>query len=86
MKLVVVTWIDSTGSNTWQDIEQERKYKNPELFSVGWVINDTKEALTLGSSLLPNPSASMVGQTMTIPKGCIKKVRYVGSKYTLSER
>lgn len=81
MKLAVVEWVDSMGGNSWTYIKDELGNSHPTLHSVGWVLESPKTHVLLGSSL--HPKSKQVGQTMSIPRGCIKKITYVGSKYTI---
>lgn len=82
MRLVVVEWADSVGSvgkTSWSEVLKLQETTIPIIRTVGWVIADTREHLHLVSGYVGGFSA----QDFMIPKGCVKKVRYVGKQFDI---
>jgi len=72
MKAVKVTWIDTVASvEGWEDREGLRDMPPAKVHSLGFVVKDTKEYLTLAMTA----DGDSVHHRLTIPKVCIKKVR-----------
>ena len=70
MKIVRVTWIDSTGDvEVWRD---RGELIQPETIeSVGYLLKKTKRTIWLAQSF----HANRIGGQFAIPRGCIKKMR-----------
>lgn len=69
-KLVYVEWIDShsTAEGTWH-VRKEISNSCAKVWSVGWVLKESKHAVTLVSSVSPGEFAGDI----TIPKLAILK-------------
>ena len=68
--IYLVTWIDSIGSSGWRTID-EIPLESEICTSIGWLIRETKETITLvGSKSLQTNSFNGV---LTIPKIAIRK-------------
>lgn len=81
MKLAVVTWVDAVGSNEWQALPSGSIPVLPTVLTCGWVMTEDKEGIWLASTF----GNGLVGQTMLIPRGMVKKVSYVGKRYDIPD-
>lgn len=71
-RLVYVEWIDSASASEGRWVDLARISPDPMLIrSVGWVLHDTKEALTVVASISEEDGCS--GDT-TIPRVAIRRV------------
>lgn len=74
-RLLQVTWIDSCsidGAGTWKDIDRVAGMAPCRVESVGWVIAEHSDFITLAASVDRDDHAS--GE-ICIPKGCIVRKR-----------
>ena len=72
-KLIEVKWLDACGSDGFVT-EEELLKETPILHtSVGYVINDTKEAITITMSW--DEKKTNLGAWLLIPKAYIKKLK-----------
>jgi len=75
MKLLLIEWDDVTSDNvSWVSKEDIGKDKFSKCITVGIIINDEPEYITVCLMLSPR----CYSQTVTIPRGCIKRIRYLG--------
>ena len=73
MKLVLIDWIDAVGGDGWVT-EEELQNQTPMLHhSVGYVVKDTKDHVTISMSY--NEKKNNMGAWLLIPKKYIKKVK-----------
>lgn len=73
-QVVEITWMDSKGvTSTWEFIEDLEQLKPCRIVSVGYLLEDREGYKTLVQSM----SKGQVLGRLTIPTGCIKKVRKV---------
>ena len=71
MKLVLIDWVDSVGDGTrWRELDDIKKDKPVKIRSVGWILAETKESMTIVAHL----SDSHGQGEMTIPSEAIKKI------------
>jgi len=68
-KLECIDWVDSHGHSGW--VEPEKKAKNCVIYSVGWVVSETKKNITITSHI--DPMFNHYHAPMTIPKCSIIK-------------
>lgn len=61
----------SGTASTWNKLD-EQKVKTLECISVGYLVDETKEAIALAQNVGSNGS---IGDIMTIIKSCIKRKR-----------
>ena len=76
MKLVLVEWEDSgIGAHGWTDKRDKAIVNTVSCLSIGVYVGDTEDgkAIRLLSNL--NDTACLHG--IAIPKGCIKRIRYL---------
>lgn len=79
-ELEYVVWLDhcSLGpTRTWQDLADAVNLKPVKMYSVGWIIKETKTYIILVPT--HNTSDHSYGE-MLILKGCIKKRRVLRRK------
>lgn len=75
MKLVYVEWLDSCGPNGWTAIS-ELDDRVSRIRSVGWVLHDTEEGLTILPHYEPSRHDGKPYQgkgIVSIPKECITR-------------
>ena len=71
---VVVEWLDAYEMESgWQTIEEAKKIKPPQVFSMGYVLKETKEFIILCADI-GREGDSDCGRVTVIPKSWIKKV------------
>ncbi len=68
-KPILVIWEDTSMSQGWVKASDE-KATTIEFESLGWLIHKNKKSLTMCMSV----SAGIMGEVLSIPAGCIKKV------------
>jgi len=71
MKLVMVEWIDSYTEFGWNSKEDYELLKPTHPVSVGILIADSIESI----SLIQTRSNDQYTSSITIPKGCIRRIR-----------
>ena len=73
MKLVYVEWLDavSIGTGGWVKLRDVEKLTPDLVRSVGWVVEETRDYLTMISH---NGDNEVAGE-FCIPKACIRKRR-----------
>lgn len=76
--LITVTWLDAHGDAYWED-EENADAEPIKVFTVGWLIKGSKEAICVAASLSENKTRRFSDYT-TIPRGCISKVEYLGKR------
>jgi len=67
----LVTWRDSAGTPGWRPID-DREFGVVEIFSVGWLIRQSKAEVTITTSLSEGGRALDV---LTIPREAITKMK-----------
>ena len=80
MKLVKVTWNDSaeTSDSGWVSLDSAKKDRPCKIASVGWLINETNEFITIAGDTdaneIENEKDDLLGRVECIPKGCVIKI------------
>lgn len=73
----VVEWIDSQGDGSWHPLFEAKAEEVSRITTVGYVIGETDEAVTLAQSIDGKGGnerrIAMVDNTITIPKVAITK-------------
>ena len=75
-KVCLVEWIDSSGSSGWQLLEDAAAIEPDRCTSVGFVIAETTDRLTLLQSLTNRKGTKVKDHgdhVLTIPKSAIRK-------------
>lgn len=73
----MVWWKDAVADSAWGKV---KKIDKPhDILSVGWVVVDNKDQITLAGSVGYNPAGKKeeVNNTITIPKGMVVKRKVV---------
>jgi hypothetical protein len=71
-RYVLVVWVDPTsGTHGWKDLKDVAAIKPPVANSVGWIVNETDEFLTL----ISHQSEDEVDGEVCIPRACIRQVQ-----------
>lgn len=69
--LVLITWIDAaTEGHGWRPLDRIKSQMPPTVLSVGWIVKETSEYVTIISSYMDNDNVD--GDTV-IPVGMIIK-------------
>ena len=80
MKLVKVTWNDSaeTSDGGWVSLESAKKDRPCKIASVGWLISETDDSVTIAGDIdaneIENEKDDLLGRVQVFPKGCIIKI------------
>lgn len=74
MKLVLVEWDDALENAAWRHIDDETDIKVVPIVTVGVLLKETDKYL----SLIQTRGTDIYTGSMTIPRGCIKRIRYLG--------
>lgn len=78
MKLVLVDWVDAISADSgWKTIEKMKKAVPHPCRSVGWIVNQTKDFVTLVSSLTDDGDCD---GDILIPRGMIKSIKILAAK------
>ena len=84
--LVLVKWVDiQSHDGPWVDMEEASEYAPVVVETVGWIITDAEDYITLVSTL--SDDNTFTGSVCSIPKGCIKSTTPLRgeTRETLSE-
>lgn len=73
MKLVQIIWNDACGQDGWVTERELLKQKPVVHNSVGYVVQDTKEHITITMSY--DEDKDSLGAWLLIPKAYIKKIK-----------
>lgn len=77
MKLVLVRWKDAYSHDAgWKNTDTVRRKRAPRAKSVGWIIKETVDEITIASSFIEDECDGDV----VIPKGMITKIEELGPK------
>jgi hypothetical protein len=72
---VEIEWIDAYEMESgWHDLEDAEKITPPTVFSLGYVVKDTKEFIILSADK-GRKGDSDCGRVQVIPKPWIKKIK-----------
>ena len=72
MKLVKVDWMDSAACDGWVGVTYAEEFNPSKCVTVGWVVNKTREYITVTSSRSDTVNYS---QLMTIPRKCVISIK-----------
>lgn len=70
--LVEVTWVDSTGTPGWQ---REIQVKPLVCHTAGYLMRSSRNSVVVALSVSEERSANTCADTMTIPRGSVKRIR-----------
>ena len=76
-KLVACYWHDILSLADWCDVEDVSKRSPVLCVTTGWIIYDTPESIIITNELntVRGNVVDQVGNTTSIPKGCIVKMK-----------
>ena len=74
-KVVYFEWRDAAGRDGWIPATPEALPPTALVKSIGWVLNETKDTITITSGWEPLQDGAM--GAISVPKAWIKKRRYV---------
>ena len=84
--LVIVKWVDSSRLSDWHFIDTDKCIEEHECFSVGFLMNDSKYAVSIYPHLSSKNTDEFQGVgTMNIPKRCIVSLRHIETKKNYTE-
>lgn len=77
MKIVKITWIDSTASNLeWMMLDDIKKWKDIEpliIYTYGALVQEDDNYIVIAQNYGKDPEQCC--SLMSIPKGCIKELK-----------
>jgi len=76
MKIAIIEWNDSFFTHGWKPKDEFKSMGAAPCVSLGVIVNSNKDSVTLVLSLGRDDYAD----SMTIPRGCIKRIRYLRVK------
>lgn len=75
LKLVEVEWEDTLTRTGWEAQEVHENAGTMSCKSVGYLLRRDKDSLSMAATIAPSDGTALA--SITIPAGCIKRVRYV---------
>ena len=78
MKLAIVEWVDSAFAQGWMGKDAIKTHVVSTCVTVGILVNENKEQITIVQSA--SVDKQQYGDGITIPKVCIKRIRYLTIK------
>jgi|TARA_Y100000361_G_scaffold40696_1_gene34846 hypothetical protein len=73
--LVQVLWWDTLECpNGWHEKEDIKDYKPSLIESIGWIITDSGDYITLIADRATEEGDETIGRCQVIPQGCIKSI------------
>jgi len=79
-KSVEITWYDPTSKPSWQDMS-ETDFDPNVCVSRGYLLRNDEDFVTicmhLSASIIGCDDCGHVGDTFTLPKGCIVRMRFL---------
>ena len=79
-KIIYVEWVDSNQFAGWQEVEELKTQRAMHCFSVGWVVAESKDSITLATNITEENHPTAIYQcngVMTIPKKAIVKSKVI---------
>lgn len=75
-RFVIVKWLDAQADLGWKDAGEE-KTPNPHVFSVGWIVESTKDAIVLAADIGPDASTN---RRLEVPRGMLRGIEDLTTK------
>jgi len=80
--MVRITWMDAMDGDTgWVPLDKMMNAKLATCVDIGWMIRNDDERVTIMGSWCLDPAEKEGGRYITIPKGWVKKIEYLGKVY-----
>jgi len=73
MKLVLVEWEDAYTNHSWKDDGDIEGLHTAKTVSCGLLKHESDECI----SIILNQGRGVYSDSITIPRGCIKRIRYL---------
>jgi len=89
LQLVIVTWYDALEVPGWRSVGQA-KLDTPGIFeSVGYLVENTKEFITISISkntnnLAKDSESCPIGATLTVSRGAIISIKFIPPETSVS--
>jgi len=80
--IVLIEWIDSRGTERWEYLDEIEPMLPGECLSVGFIIEDNDDYTTIAMAV----TDTQVLARMTIPAGCIKRIKVLPDCYGMCLR
>jgi hypothetical protein len=77
MKIMMVEWLDSMSESGWNNLSYLKKNEPIKCVTIGILLEDSDSHLTVVQSV---SDLGKAGESMTIPKCCVKRMRQLGVK------
>ena len=72
IRLVHVTWVDSSSSRGWRSLEDFKQEEMLVCESIGWLLDRNRERILIAGTRCDNDDWA---ERHTIPMACVKKIR-----------
>lgn len=69
--LVLVDWLDPAGAASWRDLADAKEYPMAVCVTVGWLIVDKADRITLAASINDDGNAA---DLTTMPRACVQGI------------
>lgn len=83
-KMIYVEWVDSCQSHNWQAVEELKSQRSLHCFSVGWIVAENKDSITLAANISEKNHPTAFYQccgVMTIPQKAIVQKKVMDSSF-----
>lgn len=77
MPIVEVTWLDSACRGRWDQADNYRDGEPHQIKSCGYLLHRDKRKVILLQSRTEEPDDSFVSDSITIPTGCVQRIRRI---------
>ena len=74
LDVIEVTWVDATSLPGWIPREEGEAVTPQEMRTVGYVLDASKQGITVSQSCVKDDDVSNVGEPLCIPRGCLTGV------------
>jgi len=75
MKIIVLNWIDACASSEWEDIDQAKELHPHAIQSVGHLLYEDEEKITLAMSW--DTEREAVSECLSVPKKWISEKKEI---------
>jgi hypothetical protein len=75
LSFVLIEWTDATGGSGWRDAQGCADDRLAQVFTVGIVLHETDEYVSVAQNISADENAAMVDNTTIIPKANIINVQ-----------
>jgi hypothetical protein len=75
LSFVLIEWIDATGGSGWRNAEGCAEDRLAQVFTVGIVLHETDEYVSVAQNISADENAAMIDNTTLIPKTSIISIQ-----------